>query len=662
MKEQKAHKHNKRSFIMQGWDRRRQQQLAMEEYNRRWQSMMQSRSNLAQAELEKKAVLIRRAWYGGPNPKFTQNEGPFDTYLEMVAAMEQTFLIYAKEGITSVPPVIVMLSHLQEVNLSQNRLTSVPDSIFELPNLRRLFLYQNELRSVSSSIGLCKKLEVLDLHRNQISVLPSDIGALSKLQSLDVEHNRLKAIPDSVGDLSAKLSYLNFAHNSIKIVPTVLSTLTNLAYFNLKNNPIVNLPPHIYLQGTAASMKYLREVSFDSAEQYATSSLRGDFAALIANKGWLADLILRSKAPEDPTQPSPISIPVHRVIVSARCPTICNLLKNFHSSKIVQLEKDKTTGLPILPLDISEELLRVLVAYIYEDKYNAPTLDLVNINLGMTEEQVVEAVKHNQMLTAAHRAALDRAYKMASIFNVPHLTHLIDMEAKVPTPERQEGPFVSEIKSLWCGNKASHQEPTSSFASSATASSSSSDSVLTGTYPFDFDISFTFPAYPDAPLIHAHKFILCARSKFLSSMLTGGLLESTQRVVEMKEIDPSVFAQMIEFCYSDDVEDLNGETILELLMAARLYGLDRLLGIVESVVGYSLDLNNVTSILMTASMYQLQKLARACKFFVLSNWEAVAKSEGWQECSPAVRDKLTKTAISWGILDDPSVQTFDESK
>ena len=129
-------------------------------------------------------------------------------------------------------------------------------------------------------------------------------------------------------------------------------------------------------------------------------------------------------------------------------------------------------------------------------------------------------------------------------------------------------------------------------------------------------------------------------------------MESQQVVIDMCDISYDTLRTIVEFCYSDDASDIHGEMIMELLMKARLFGLDRLLGFVESIVGYSLDVTNVSSILSVAYIYSLPRLAKATKFFALSHWSQVTSDPSWQDVEEEVRKKLTLTAIKWGVIGD----------
>jgi internalin A len=83
--------------------------------------------------------------------------------------------------LTVVPPDLVQLTNLQELDLSHNQLTILPPEIAQLTNLQEL-----------------------DLSHNQLTILPPEIAQLTNLQKLDLSHNQLTILPPELAQL---LSY-----------------------------------------------------------------------------------------------------------------------------------------------------------------------------------------------------------------------------------------------------------------------------------------------------------------------------------------------------------------------------------------------------------------------------------------------------------------------
>jgi hypothetical protein len=89
---------------------------------------------------------------------------------------------------------------------------------------------------------------------------------------------------------------------------------------------------------------------------------------------------------------------------------------------------------------------------------------------------------------------------------------------------------------------------------------------------------------------------------------------------------------------------------MDLLMSSRVYGLERLKGLCESVVGYSLDVANAPGIYSISDLYSFKRLKKACKYFILSNWHAVTTGDPWKELEPKLQQSITRKAEEWKII------------
>jgi len=133
---------------------------------------------------------------------------------------------------------------LQVLNLSSSHINTSIQHLFQgLENLMTLDLSQNNFES-----GIMPKdklfeqltnLEVLILASCELTAIGSQaFHSLSKLQHVDLSHNKLTAIStDAFSNL--KSIYLNFAHNTIHIVPPdKLASLAGHCIINLSYNPL----------------------------------------------------------------------------------------------------------------------------------------------------------------------------------------------------------------------------------------------------------------------------------------------------------------------------------------------------------------------------------------------------------------------------------------
>ena len=107
-----------------------------------------------------------------------------------------------------------------------------------------------------------------------------------------------------------------------------------------------------------------------------------------------------------------------------------------------------------------------------------------------------------------------------------------------------------------------------------------------------------------------------------------------------------------------------------LLSQHKMGTLTRLKLIVESLLGYSIDVENVACLYEVALLYDAevrpevprrkrpkilltqtdakQVLQRACLFFMVQNLSEVKASEAWKELAPETKKTIQEKAVKWG--------------
>ncbi|GJE92741.1 glucose-repressible alcohol dehydrogenase transcriptional effector [Phanerochaete sordida] len=94
-------------------------------------------------------------------------------------------------NIKNLPPTsgLFSFSFLINLYLNHNALTSIPPEITRLKHLELLDLSGNSLVTVPPELGLLTSLKELYLFDNHITTLPSELGTLHQLQTLGIEGN-----------------------------------------------------------------------------------------------------------------------------------------------------------------------------------------------------------------------------------------------------------------------------------------------------------------------------------------------------------------------------------------------------------------------------------------------------------------------------------------
>jgi len=122
----------------------------------------------------------------------------------------------------------------------------------------------------------------------------------------------------------------------------------------------------------------------------------------------------------------------------------------------------------------------------------------------------------------------------------------------------------------------------------------------------------------------AHKVVLAARSPFFKALLTGGLKESRQEVIEIDYASPVEFEALLKFLYSKTIDYATiSEYILDLFALAARTEARRLKTILESLIAFNLDASNVASLLLLADQLTAPALKRACQDFIKNDPTAV---------------------------------------
>ncbi|XP_043466009.1 speckle-type POZ protein-like [Leptopilina heterotoma] len=114
-------------------------------------------------------------------------------------------------------------------------------------------------------------------------------------------------------------------------------------------------------------------------------------------------------------------------------------------------------------------------------------------------------------------------------------------------------------------------------------------------------------------IYNAHKLILSAKSAVFRTMLVD--LEGHAKI-EIKDIDPLVFYQLLRFIYTGFVENLEDMTY-ELLLAADKYQISSLKTVCEQALILKVNCENVVSMLKIGENRKADKLKERCFLFLI---------------------------------------------
>ncbi|TVU42600.1 hypothetical protein EJB05_09018, partial [Eragrostis curvula] len=137
----------------------------------------------------------------------------------------------------------------------------------------------------------------------------------------------------------------------------------------------------------------------------------------------------------------------------------------------------------------------------------------------------------------------------------------------------------------------------------------------------------------------AHRMVLTVRSPNLKAQLNWPDFMQQNIIIPVIGIPPRVFESLLHFIYTDTLpnmdDDLDEERrkdrIGHMLIAAKMYGLDRLKLICEDILSRSLEVETVSNVLLRAYEYDYSRLKDACIDFIISDrMSEVARTEGYK--------------------------------
>lgn len=128
--------------------------------------------------------------------------------------------------------------------------------------------------------------------------------------------------------------------------------------------------------------------------------------------------------------------------------------------------------------------------------------------------------------------------------------------------------------------------------------------------------------------IRAHTLIIASGSPVLAAMFQNDYGEKEERVVEIKDIKPSVLEQLLRYFYTGDI-NFKQVNVDELLTAADKYVIDSLKEECAQNLAQSINLENAVHYLVLAHLHSSPNLMTKVINFMTSNAKAVSIRQDW---------------------------------
>ena len=141
-----------------------------------------------------------------------------------------------------------------------------------------------------------------------------------------------------------------------------------------------------------------------------------------------------------------------------------------------------------------------------------------------------------------------------------------------------------------------------------------------------------------------HLNILTTGSPVLSAMFGSDFMERQTRTLEIDDIEPEVFKQMLCYLYTGKAPDLEREDVTEaLLIAADKYQIDSLKLLCEESLSFKLKVENVVHLLTLAHHHSANKLLEVIlKFIAVHKREVLFRNE-WRDLMVRSPELFLKT-------------------
>ncbi|XP_051816809.1 leucine-rich alpha-2-glycoprotein-like [Acanthochromis polyacanthus] len=204
-----------------------------------------------------------------------------------------TYLRLYYNNLTSLPPELpVVVSHLNELDLSGNQLVHLPPNVFSHASLYRLILRSNLLEKADADwFPDNSSLTFLDLSWNRLTSIPATLlHKLPNLEVLDLSDNNLQELQEDALKNLHHLETLNLGGNKLMTLkPATFAHNRKLSQLHLHENQLQELPANLLKGLQNLQLLFL----FKNQLRYLPSGLldetKSSFGVILSGNPWECD-------------------------------------------------------------------------------------------------------------------------------------------------------------------------------------------------------------------------------------------------------------------------------------------------------------------------------------------------------------------------------------
>jgi len=146
-------------------------------------------------------------------------------------------------NLKEIPPEIVELDFLTELDLSGTGLTEIPEFLVNLSFLKKLSLGAKILE-LPQWLGDFGNLEVLEIENENIETVPRTISNQKRLRKLRIHGERIASLPEEIGE-KLSLTSLDLKCPQLSSLPESFANLATLRNFRFDDCKLASVPEFI---------------------------------------------------------------------------------------------------------------------------------------------------------------------------------------------------------------------------------------------------------------------------------------------------------------------------------------------------------------------------------------------------------------------------------
>ena len=134
--------------------------------------------------------------------------------------------------------------------------------------------------------------------------------------------------------------------------------------------------------------------------------------------------------------------------------------------------------------------------------------------------------------------------------------------------------------------------------------------------------------------ISAHSLIIQGASPILTTMFDNATVDKTTKSIEIKNIEPKVFQQLLQYLYTGDAPGVEEETMTKsIFLAAEKFQLYSLMNWCSAIMSKKINVNETIHLLIFAHMHSATQLQEDCLDFIVKNKATFWPREDFKQLS-----------------------------